>query len=260
SLLLIIITFPISIWFCMKIVREYERAVLFRFGHILHGRPRGPGLFFLLPCLDTYHKIDIRLKTLEIPFCEVITSDMAVLELNTVCYYRMENVTLLMTTLANRSNAVQMLIQTITKRLLAHRTFTDILMERKNISQEIKVSKRRIFKDIRLPAELQVSLSAQAEAQRHAKVRVIAAEGEKAASESLKIAAEALSHTPAAIQLRYLHTLQNLSSEKPPTLVLSLPFDPLSLSVAVNQTPTGHNPSGCDNNPETSKGKDSPML
>ncbi|KAG8132864.1 hypothetical protein E2320_010682 [Naja naja] len=255
SLLLIIITFPISIWFCMKIVQEYERAVLFRFGHILHGRPRGPGLFFLLPCLDTYHKIDIRLKTLEIPFCEVITSDMAVLELNTVCYYRMENVTLLMTTLANRSNAVQVLVQTITKCLLAHRTFTDILMERKNISKEIKVAVDAItcqwgikvelteIKDIRLPAELQVSLSAQAEAQRHAKVRVIAAEGEKAASESLKIAAETLSHTPAAIQLRYLHTLQNLSSEKPPTLVLPLPFDPLSLSVAVNQTSTGYSPS-----------------
>ncbi|XP_032082691.1 podocin [Thamnophis elegans] len=272
SLLLIIITFPISIWFCMKIVREYERAVLFRFGRILHGRPRGPGLFFLLPCLDTYHKIDIRLKTLEIPLCEVITKDMAVLELNTVCYYRMENVTLLMTSLANRSNAVQMLVQTITKRLLAHRTFIDILMERKNISQEIKVAVDAItcqwgikvelteIKDIRLPAELQVSLSAQAEAQRHAKVRVIAAEGENAASESLKRAAETLSHTPAAIQLRYLHTLQNLFSEKPPTFVLPLPFDPLSLSVAANQTSPGYNPSGCDNNLETSKGKDSPML
>ncbi|KAK9403888.1 podocin [Crotalus adamanteus] len=257
SLLLIIITFPISIWFCMKIIREHERAVLFRFGRILHGRPRGP---------------DIRLKTLEIPFCEVITNDMAVLELNTVCYYRMENVTLLMTTLANRSNAVQMLVQIITKRLLAHRTFTDILMERKNISQEIKVAVDAItcqwgikvelteIKDIRLPAELQGSLSAQAEAQRHAKVKVIAAEGEKAVSESLKIAAEILSHTPAAIQLRYLHTLQNLSSEKPPTIVLPLPFDPLSLSVAVNQTSTGYTPSSCDNNPETSKGKDSPML
>lgn len=89
---------------------------------------------------------------------------------------------------------------------------------------------------------------------------MIAAEGEKAASESLKTAAEILSRTPAAIQLRYLHTLQNLSSEKPPTIVLSLPFDPLSLSVAVNQTSTGYNPSSCHNNPETSKGKDSPML
>ncbi|XP_007432544.1 podocin [Python bivittatus] len=272
SLLLIIITFPISIWFCMKIVREYERAILFRFGRILHGRPRGPGLFFLLPCLDTYHKTDIRLKTLEIPFYEVITNDMAVLEINTVCYYRMENVTLLMTTLANISNAVQLLVQTTTKRLLAHQTFTNILMERKSISQEIKVAVDAItcqwgikmelteIKDIRLPAELQVSLSAQAEAQRHAKVRVIAAEGEKAASESLKMAAEILSHTPAAIQLRYLHTLQNLSSEKPPTIILPLPFDPLNLSVAVNQNSAGYNPSSCDNNPVTSKGKDSPML
>ncbi|XP_009946282.1 PREDICTED: podocin-like, partial [Leptosomus discolor] len=68
SFLFVIMTFPISVWFCMKVVREYERAIVFRLGHLLPGRARGPGLFFFLPCLDTYHKVDLRLKTLEIPF------------------------------------------------------------------------------------------------------------------------------------------------------------------------------------------------
>ncbi|XP_015282159.1 PREDICTED: podocin [Gekko japonicus] len=274
SVLAILITFPISIWFCMKIVREYERAVLFRFGRILRGRPRGPGLFFFLPCLDTYHKIDLRLKTLEIPFYEVITKDMASLEVDTVCYYRMENATLLITTLANLSSAVQLLVQTIAKRSLAHRSLTEILMERKTIGQEIKVAvdavtcqwgikvERTEIKDVRLPVELQESLAVQAEAQRQVKVKVITAEGERAASESLKRAAEILSNTPAAIQLRYLQTLQALSADRPPTLVLPLPFDLMNLSAGASQKPSSCNlPADTPIHPEVPKDqKDSPML
>nr|XP_056700676.1 podocin [Euleptes europaea] len=274
SLLAILITFPVSIWFCMQIVREYERAVLFRFGRLLRGRPRGPGLFFFLPCLDTYHKIDLRLKTLEIPFYEVITKDMASLEIDTVCYYRIENAMLLMTTLANLSSAVQLLVQMIAKRTLAHRSLTEILMERKTIGQEIKVAVDAVtcqwgikmeqteIKDVRLPAELQQSLAVHAEAQRQAKAKVIAAEGERAASESLKRAAEILSTTPAAIQLRYLHTLQALSADKPPTFVLPLPFDLMNLSFGASHQPTNFNlPADTPVHPEAPKDqKDSPML
>ncbi|XP_042317480.1 podocin [Sceloporus undulatus] len=273
SILFIMVTFPFSIWFCMKIVREYERAILFRFGRILRGRPKGPGLFFVLPCLDTYHKIDLRIKTLEIPFYEVITKDMVSLAIDTVCYYRMENATLLVTTLANLSNAVQLLVQTIAKRLLAHRSLTDILMERKGISQEIKVAvdaitcqwgikmERTEIKDIQLPADLRESLTAQAEAQRQATVRVIAAEGEKAASESLKMAAEILSHTPAAIPLRYLQLLQNLTGEKRSTFILPLPFDVPNLASVVSSKFISCNPSSdTTNHPEVPKDKDSPML
>ncbi|XP_043819765.1 podocin isoform X2 [Dromiciops gliroides] len=169
SLLLIIATFPLSIWFCIKVVREYERVIIFRLGHLLPGRARGPGLFFFLPCLDTYHKVDLRLQTLEIPFHEVA-------------------------------------LDAITCRW------------------GIKVERTEI-KDVRLPAGLQQSLAVEAEAQRQAKVRMIAAEGEKAASESLRMAAEILSGTPAAVQLRYLQTLQSLSTEKPSTVILPLPFD-----------------------------------
>ncbi|XP_054837039.1 podocin [Eublepharis macularius] len=274
SLFVILITFPISIWFCMKIVREYERAILFRFGRILRGRPRGPGLFFFLPCLDTCHKIDLRLKTLEIPFYEVITKDMASLEIDTVCYYRMENAALLVTTLASLSSAVQLLVQTIAKRSLVHRSLTEILMERKSIGQEIKVAvdavtcqwgikvERTEIKDVRLPAELQESLAVQAEAQRQARVKVIAAEGERAASESLKLAAEIMSSAPAAIQLRYLQTLQALSSDKPPTFVLPLPFDLMNLSTGASLKPTTVNLSpDTIIHPEAPKNpKDSPML
>uniref|UniRef100_A0A8C0FGE9 NPHS2 stomatin family member, podocin n=1 Tax=Bubo bubo TaxID=30461 RepID=A0A8C0FGE9_BUBBB len=115
SFLFVLMTFPISIWFCMKVVREYERAIVFRLGHLLPGRARGPGLFFFLPCLDTYHKVDLRLKTLEIPFHQVVTKDMITLEIDAVCYYRLENASLLLTTLTSISSAIQLLVQTTTK-------------------------------------------------------------------------------------------------------------------------------------------------
>ncbi|EMP34492.1 Podocin [Chelonia mydas] len=310
SLLFIILTFPISVWFCMKIVREYERAIVFRLGRLLPGRPRGPGLlmadnagialclagdwlltalaapcaaaatgdesglFFFLPCLDTYHKVDRRLKTLEIPFHEVVTKDMVTVEIDAVCYYRMENASLLLTSVANLSSAVQLLVQTTMKRLLAHRSFSEILLERKSIGQEMKVAldavtcrwgikvERTEINHVRLPAELQQSLAMEAEAQRQAKVRVIAAEGEKAASESLKMAAEILASSPAAVQLRYLHTLQCLSAEKPSTIVLPLPFDLMNLVSAASHNSTGSSlPTSAPNHPEAPKDKkDSPML
>ncbi|XP_036058781.1 podocin isoform X1 [Onychomys torridus] len=275
SLLFIIITFPFSIWFCIKVVQEYERVIIFRLGHLLPGRAKGPGLFFFLPCLDTYHKVDLRLQTLEIPFHEVVTKDMFIMEIDAICYYRMENASLLLSSLGHVSKAIQFLVQTTMKRLLAHRSLTEILLERKSIAQDMKVAldsvtciwgikvERTEIKDVRLPAGLQHSLAVEAEAQRQAKVRMIAAEGEKAASESLRMAAEILSGTPAAVQLRYLHTLQSLSNEKPSTVLLPLPFDMLNLL-----SPPSTRAQGSINYPHSSKPveplnpkkKDSPML
>nr|XP_055175543.1 podocin isoform X3 [Nyctereutes procyonoides] len=230
SLLFIIVTFPVSIWFCIKVVREYERVIIFRLGHLLPGRAKGPGLFFFFPCLDTYHKVDLRLQTLEIPFHEVVTKDMFIMEIDAICYYRMENATLLLSSLAHVSKAIQFLMQTTMKRLLAHRSLTEILLERKSIAQDLKV---------------------------------IAAEGEKAASEALRRAAEILAATPAAVQLRYLHTLQSLSTDRPSTVVLPLPFDLLNfLSSPGNRTqgslpfPSPAKPV----EPPNPKTKDSPML
>ncbi|XP_052592551.1 podocin isoform X1 [Peromyscus californicus insignis] len=275
SLLFIIITFPFSIWFCIKVVQEYERVIIFRLGHLLPGRAKGPGLFFFLPCLDTYHKVDLRLQTLEIPFHEVVTKDMFIMEIDAICYYRMENASLLLSSLAHVSKAIQFLVQTTMKRLLAHRSLTEILLERKSIAQDVKVAldsvtciwgikvERTEIKDVRLPAGLQHSLAVEAEAQRQAKVRMIAAEGEKAASESLRTAAEILSGTPAAVQLRYLHTLQSLSTEKPSTVVLPLPFDLLNLLSSPSPRTQGsisYPHSSKPAEPLNPKKKDSPML
>ncbi|NXC41085.1 PODO protein, partial [Penelope pileata] len=275
SFLFIIMTFPISVWFCMKVVREYERAIVFRLGHLLPGRARGPGLFFFLPCLDTYHKVDLRLKTLEIPFHQVVTKDMVTLEIDAVCYYRLENASLLLTTLTSISSAIQLLVQTTTKRLLAHRAFSELLLERKSISQEIKVAldavtgcwgikvERTEINNVQLPAEVQQSLAVEAEAQRQAKVRVIAAEGEKAASESLRMAAEILSSAPAAAQLRYLHALHSLAAEKPAAFILPLPLDPMNLVSPATHSPPGVSSLITDTtklSESVKDKKDSPML
>ncbi|NXI57741.1 PODO protein, partial [Chloroceryle aenea] len=275
SFLFVLMTFPISVWFCMKVVREYERAIVFRLGHLLPGRARGPGLFFYIPCLDTYHKIDLRLKTLEIPFYQVVTKDMVTLEIDAICYYRLENASLLLTTLASISSAIQLLVQTTTKRLLAHRAFSELLLERKSISQEIKVAldavtgcwgikvERTEINNVQLPAEVQQSLAVEAEAQRQAKVRVIAAEGEKAASESLRMAAEILSSTPAAAQLRYLHALHSLTAEKPAAFILPLPLEAMNLASPATHSPPAVSSLLTDTTklPESPKDKkDSPML
>ncbi|NWZ94336.1 PODO protein, partial [Nesospiza acunhae] len=268
SFLFIVLTFPISVWFCMKVVREYERAIVFRLGHLLPGRAKGPGLFFFLPCLDTYHKIDLRLKTLEIPFHQVVTKDMVTLEIDAVCYYRLENASLLLTTLTSISSAIQLLVQTTTKRLLAHQAFSELLLERKNISQEIKVlpwgGRGKARGELRLQKKLRwTSLAVEAEAQRQAKVRVIAAEGEKAASESLRMAAEILSSAPAAAQLRYLHALHSLTTEKPAAFILPLPLDAMNLvSPATHSSPAVSSLlTDTTKLPENPKDKkDSPML
>ncbi|XP_041064337.1 podocin-like [Carcharodon carcharias] len=247
TLLLILVSFPVSVWLCVKAIQEYERAVIFRLGRLLPGRARGPGLFFFMPCLDTYHKVDLRVKTLEVPFHEVISKDMVTAQVNAICYYRVENAPLSLTRVGNSSVSVSLLVQTIIKRNLARRKFNEILLERKSIGDEIKVSldaatcnwgikvEHAEIKDVRLPAELQYSLAVEAEAHRQAKAKVIAAEAEKEASEALKIAADVLSGSSAAVQLHYLHTLHALSAEKTSTVVLPVPFELLNTMSAVTQ-------------------------
>uniref|UniRef100_A0A8C5R3V7 NPHS2 stomatin family member, podocin n=1 Tax=Leptobrachium leishanense TaxID=445787 RepID=A0A8C5R3V7_9ANUR len=202
----------LTLFLTFQIVREYERVVIFRLGRLLPGRARGPGLFFYLPCLDKCHKLDLRLKTFEVPFHQIVTKDLVTLEVDAVCYYRLENAPVFLTSVSTTSNALQLLVQTTMKRLLAHKW--GIIKS----------------KDVKLPDDVKQSMAIEAEAQRQAKVKVIAAENEKVVSESLKLAAETLSGSPAAIQLRYLQTLQCMTSERPATFFLPLPFDLMNLN------------------------------
>ncbi|XP_075689267.1 podocin [Rhinoderma darwinii] len=270
-MLLVILTFPFSIWFCIEILREYERAVIFRLGRLLPGRARGPGIFFYLPFLDKCIKLDFRIKTFEVPFHQIVTKDLVTLEVDAICYYRLENAALFLTSVSNVSNALQLLIQSTTKRLLAHRSFLDILLERKSIGEEVKVAldavtchwgikvERTEIKDINLPEEVKQSMAAEAEAQRHAKVKILAAECEKTVSESLKLAAESLSGSPTAVQLRYLHTLQCMTSEKPATFLVPFPFDLMKLDILSNSQKKTDMPK-LDTEADQNTKNDSPML
>uniref|UniRef100_A0A3B3U9R3 NPHS2 stomatin family member, podocin n=1 Tax=Poecilia latipinna TaxID=48699 RepID=A0A3B3U9R3_9TELE len=138
ALSLVLLFLPISIWFCVKVVREHERAVIFRLGHLLRGKPKGPGLLFYLPLLDVCHKVDIRLRMLKVPSHMVVTKDLARPELSAVCYYQIENVALCSAALSNLTSVLQSLVQAAIRDVFAQHTFSHILQYRRRIGEQIQ--------------------------------------------------------------------------------------------------------------------------
>uniref|UniRef100_A0A673J558 Podocin-like n=1 Tax=Sinocyclocheilus rhinocerous TaxID=307959 RepID=A0A673J558_9TELE len=256
----VIFFFPIAIWFCVKIVREHERAVKFRLGHLLQKRPRGPGLMFYFPFLDVCHIVDIRLKILKIPPHTVVTKDLVCTEVSAVCYYRIENMSVCYSSLASVPDVLQPLTQVSVREILAHHAFTDILLNRKRMAQEIQVNFRfGNLEEISLPPELQHNFAVEAEARRQAQVKVIAAEGEKAACEALKASVESLSGSPMVVHLRLLQLLNNLRSEQP-AVVLNIPPDVLTQSIDLTSLTRPANQSLTTGDGSDDANKDSPMM
>lgn len=267
----VIFFFPISIWFCVKIVREHERAVIFRLGHLLQKRPRGPGLMFCLPFLDVWHIVDVRLKILKIPPHTVVTKDLVCTEVSAACYYRIENVSVCYSSLAGVPDVLQTLAQISVREILAHHAFTDILLDRKRMAQEIQVTldsvtcrwgikvERAEIEEISLPPELQHNFAVEAEARRQAQVKVIAAEGEKAACEALKASVDSLSGSPLVVHLRLLQLLHSLRSEQP-AVVLNIPPDVLTQSIDLASLTRPANQSLTAGDGPEDGTKDSPMM
>ncbi|XP_070688529.1 podocin [Pempheris klunzingeri] len=226
-LVLVLLFLPLSIWFCVKVVREHERAVIFRLGHLLRGRPRGPGLLFYLPILDVCHKVDIRLKMMKVPLHTVVTKDLVKLELSAVCYYQIENVALCSAALSSLTTVLQTLVQAVVRDSLAQHTFSHILQHRRRIGQQIQAAvdsvacrwglrvERADIDELSFPVELQQSLMAEAETKRQHQARVKAAEGERDAWEGFRAS------------FRHLH----------PALVLPLPPDLLSVTPDLSSLP-----------------------
>ncbi|KAL7397644.1 hypothetical protein ABVT39_025649 [Epinephelus coioides] len=246
-LAVVLLLFPLSIWFCVKVVREHERAVVFRLGHLLRGRPRGPGLLFYLPFLDVCHKVDIRLKMLK-----VVTKDMVRPELSAVCYYQIENVALCSTALSSLTTVLQTLVQAAVRDILAQHTFSHILLHRRRIGQQIQAAvdsvachwgirvERADIDELSFPVELQQSLAAEAEAKRQHQVRVKATEAERDAWEGFRAS------------LRLLH----------PALVLPLNPDLLSVTPDLSSLPPPPPPAveGEGGTTEGEPDTDSPMM
>ncbi|XP_041368260.1 band 7 protein AGAP004871-like isoform X2 [Gigantopelta aegis] len=247
SIIMIGLTLPFSLCLCMKVVQEYERAVIFRLGRLLSGGAKGPGLFFIIPCMDQYTKVDMRTVSFDVPPQEVLTKDSVTVAVDAVVYYRVQNATMSITNVEDSNRSTRLLSATTLRNVLGTKNLAEILSERESISHLMQTSldeatdpwgvkvERVEVKDVRLPVQLQRAMAAEAEATREARAKVIAAEGEQKASRALKEAADVLSESPAALQLRYLQTLNTISAEKNSTIIFPLPIDLLQSFVKKEQ-------------------------
>jgi len=241
SWVLIALTLPFSLCFSLKVVQEYERAVIFRLGRLLPGGARGPGIFFIIPCIDTYRKVDLRVVSFDVPPQEILSKDSVTVAVDAVVYFRISNATVSVTNVEDASRSTKLLAQTTLRNILGTKTLAEMLSDREMISHMIQATldeatdpwgvkvERVEVKDVRLPVQLQRAMAAEAEAAREARAKVIAAEGEQKASRALKEAAEVIVQCPAALQLRYLQTLNSISAEKNSTIIFPLPIDLLNV-------------------------------
>jgi len=247
SIFLIIITFPISLIFCVRIVQEYERAVIFRLGRVKRNGTVGPGMFFIVPCLDTIMVIDLRTVSFDVPPQEILTRDSVTVAVDAVVYYKISAPMAAVCNVEDYSKSTKLLASTTLRTILGTKSLSEILSDRENISETmmlqidratdpwgVKVERVEV-KDVRLPTSLQRAMAAEAEAAREARAKVIAAEGEMKASKALKEASEVISESPAALQLRYLQTLTHISAEKNSTIIFPLPIDMINNMVSLQQ-------------------------
>ncbi|KAG6461549.1 band 7 protein AGAP004871-like isoform X4 [Manduca sexta] len=243
SFLLVIITFPFSLFECFKVVQEFERAVIFRLGRLRKGGARGPGLFFVLPCIDTYRKVDLRTVSFDVPPQEVLTRDSVTVAVDAVVYYRIKEPLNAVVRVADYSASTRLLAATTLRNVLGMRDLAQLLSDREAISHMMQASLdeatdpwgvevervEMVFyvfsKDVRLPVQLQKAMAAEAEADREARAKIIAAEGEIKASKALREASLVMIDNPMALQLRYLQSLSSISAEKNSTIIFPFPMD-----------------------------------
>ncbi|XP_064396176.1 band 7 protein AGAP004871-like isoform X2 [Halichondria panicea] len=240
SFIIVIFTFPFSLIYTVKIVKEYERAVILRLGRLTGRRAKGPGLFFVLPCIDTVQVVDLRTVTLDVPPQEILTKDSVTAKVDAVVYFRIADPIAAILKAENAKDSTYRISQSTLRDVLGTRTLAEILAERDVISEQLGtlldiatdrwgVKVLRVeMKDVTLPTSMQRSMAAEAEADREARAKVVSAEGEQRAARKLREAADVLDESPAALQLRYLQTLNTISAENNHTYVFPLPIDLLA--------------------------------
>ena len=229
----IVVLFLVS---AIKVVREYERAIIFRVGHLLPN-PKGPGIFILIPVVDRMVKVDLRTVTLNVPPQDVITRDNVPVRVNAVAYFRIVEPKASIVQVENFMAATSQISQTTLRSVLGQHVLDELLSEREKINAilqriideqtspwGIKVSIVEV-KDVEIPQDMQRAMARQAEAERERRAKVIAAEGEFQASERLKDAALVIEPHPIALQLRYLQTLIEISTSDSTTIVFPAPVD-----------------------------------
>jgi regulator of protease activity HflC (stomatin/prohibitin superfamily) len=220
----------------IRVLREYERGVVFRLGRVIDP-PKGPGVVFLVPVVDRLVKVDLRTITLNIPPQEVITKDNVPARVNAVAYFRTVAPKDAILQVENFMAATTQIAQTTLRSVLGQHLLDELLSEREKINAilqgiideqtapwGIKVSIVEV-KDVEIPASMQRAMARQAEAERERRAKIINAEGEFQASERLKDAAVVIEGHPTAMQLRYLQTLLELGNSQSTTIVFPAPID-----------------------------------
>ena len=221
----------------IRILREYERGVIFRLGRLVRGGVKGPGLILLVPVIDKMVKVSLRTVVLDVPPQDVITQDNVSIKVNAVVYFRVMQPHKAIVEVENYLVATSQFSQTTLRSVLGQSELDDLLSQRDKINLKlqqiidahtepwgIKVSNVEV-KQIDLPQEMQRAMAKQAEAERERRSKVIAAEGEFQASQRLADAAQILSEQPSALTLRYLQTLREISGQNNSTTIFPIPID-----------------------------------
>jgi regulator of protease activity HflC (stomatin/prohibitin superfamily) len=219
----------------LRILREYERAVVFRLGRLI--ATKGPGLIFLIPIVDRMVRVSLRTVVMDVPEQDVITKDNVSLKVNAVVYFRVVQAEKAIVEVENFLFATSQLSQTTLRSVLGQSQLDELLAERERINQKlqmiidnqtepwgIKVSNVEV-KHVDLPVEMKRAMAKQAEAERERRAKVIHADGEFQASQKLKEAADIIATEPIALQLRFLQTLTEIASEKNSTTIFPVPID-----------------------------------
>ena len=231
----------------IKILAEYERAVVFRLGRVLPA-PKGPGVILVFRPVDRMVRVSLRVETMEVPAQDVITRDNVTVKVNAVVYFRVIDPTRAVIEVANFLYATSQVSQTTLRSVLGEVQLDELLSQRETLNirlQEIldrhtgpwgiKVAMVEV-KQVDLPDQMIRAIARQAEAERERRAKIIHAEGEYVAAEKLAMAAEVMAKQPAAIQLRYLQTLVEIGTEKNTTVVFPFPIDIFSsLNLALNR-------------------------
>jgi regulator of protease activity HflC (stomatin/prohibitin superfamily) len=235
ALVVVVVVVASFLYSAVKVVKEYERGVIFRLGRV-QGGPKGPGLFLLLPLVDRMVKIDLRTVTMDVPPQEVITRDNVPARVNAVIYFRVVDPNRSVIEVENHVLATSQISQTTLRSVLGQKDLDQLLTNREEINEElqriideqtdpwgVKVSVVEV-KDVEIPQQMQRAMARQAESERERRAKIIAAEGEYQASERLRQAADRL-ESPTALQLRLFQTMGEIAVNQNSTIILPVPID-----------------------------------
>ncbi len=251
SILLVLILLALAAS-AIKIVREYERLVVFRLGRLVG--PRGPGITFIIPGIERAMRVDLRTITMDIPGQDVITKDNVSMKVNAVLYFRVIDPNRSVVEVENYLFATSQNAQTTLRSVCGEAELDDLLSAREKINTQVQSIIDRhtepwgikvvqvAIKHIDLPEEMRRAMARQAEAERERRAKVIAAEGEFQASERLAEAAAIMAREPMTLQLRYLQTLTEIATENNSTTVFPVPLDLLRPFLEATKSPPDRTP------------------